>query len=106
MPIVPASRAFEAELLGDLAQHGGFGMLAALEEARDEPVPVRRTADAVHEHDAARALDDGGDDGHGIAPVHEAALRAREPRLAAALGGRELRRGSAGSNDSPCPPWL
>ena len=90
MPIVLASRPVETELLGDFAQHRGFGMLAALEETRDEPVPRRRPADAVHEHDAARALDDGRDDRHGIAPMHEAALRAREPRLAAALGGREL----------------
>jgi hypothetical protein len=64
----------EAELLGHFAQHCGFGMLAALEKAGDEPIPARRTADAVHEHDAARAFDDRGDDGHGIAPLNEAAF--------------------------------
>ena len=75
----------EPELLGHFAQHGGFGVLAALEKPRYEAVPRRRPADAVHEHHAARALDDGRDDWHGIAPVHEPALRAGEPRLAAAL---------------------
>jgi hypothetical protein len=47
----------------------------------------------MHEDDAARALDDGRDHGNGIAPVNEAALRAGESRLAAALDG--LKRGAA-----------
>ena len=82
--------AVEPELFGDLAQDRDLGMLAALEEARDEAVPTGRSANAVHENDAVRALDDCGDDGHGIAPMHEAALRAGEARLPAALDCREL----------------
>ena len=80
----------KAELLGDLAQDGDLGMLAALEEARDEAVPPGGSPDAVHEHHAVRTLHDGRDDRHRVAPMHEAALGAREARLAAALDGREL----------------
>jgi hypothetical protein len=82
--------AFEPELFGDLAQDRDLGMLAALEEARDEAVPAGGSAYAVHEDHAVRTLDDRSDDGYRIAPMHEAALRAREPRLPAALGGCEL----------------
>ena len=78
-------------------------MLAALEEARDEAVPTRRPTDAVHEDDAVRAFHDRGDDRHRVAPLHEAALRAGEARLPAALDGCELARNSVGSSDNPRP---
>ena len=86
--------ALEPELFADLAQHGGLGVLAALEEARDEPVPLRGPADAAHEHDAARALDDGRDDRYGIAPLHEARTAgtravSRPPRTVAASSARQ-----------------
>src|SRR5690606_17569016 len=77
-------------LFGDFTQYRVRGMLAALQESCDEPIPVLGPADAVHEHDAACALDDGCDHGYGIAPVHEPARGAGEPRLAAALRRRKL----------------
>ena len=103
---MPTSRPVEAELFGYFAQHGGFGMLAALEESRDEPVPVRRTAEAVHEDDAARALDDRPRRRARDCPTarsHIAGTRAASGRRA-----RRARapRGSAGNNDSPRPPSL
>jgi len=52
---------------------------------------MRGAAEAVHEHDAAGALDDRADDGHGVAPVHEVARGTREPLEAAAQGAHERR---------------
>jgi hypothetical protein len=44
----------------------------------------------VHENYAAVALDDGGYDRYGIAPMDEIALRANESRLAAALSRQQV----------------
>ncbi len=76
--------ALEPDFLFDLAQHGHLRVLAPLEKTRDEPVPRRGPADAAHEDYVARTLDDGRDDRHRVAPMHERALRAHEACLAAA----------------------
>ena len=83
-----------------LAQHRILGMLARLEEPRDEPKPCRgRPWLRTSTMQPARSTI-GRDDGHGIAPVHEAAARAREPLAAAVLGPSRARCGRAGSSGS------
>src|SRR3954452_9554899 len=80
----------EPKLFLHLAQSAFSRRLARFQEPGHEAEPVRRPADAMHEHDATRALDNRGDDRHRVAPVHEATRGTSEPLEPAVLTRLEL----------------